>query len=117
MEHKNNGKTPNRVAQLRIERGWSQRELSEKVFLNQRTISNIEGGFCSLLSITALADTFGVTLDYILKRSDDRGNELEQVEEIDFLILGQLKEFSKAEKERLLEHLKLDNSLKIHNGK
>ena len=63
----------------------------------------------------AIADLFGVTLDYILKRSDDRGNTINNLDEIDFLILEQFRGLSRFEKERLLKHLVLDNSLKINN--
>lgn len=59
---------------------------------------------------------FGVSLDYILRRSDDRGSTLKELDEIDFLILGQIKGLSKSEKERLLKHLELDISLKINSG-
>lgn len=116
MKNKNNGKTQNRVAQLRKERGLSQQELSELLYVDQRTISNIENGICTLHNLVALADIFGVSLDYILKRSDDRGNSLAYLEEIDFKILEQLRELTEAEKGRLLKHLELDNSLKLGNG-
>lgn len=59
---------------------------------------------------------FGVTFDYILKRSDDRGNTINALEKIDFLILEQIKGLSKAEKERLLKHLELDSSMKTNSG-
>lgn len=58
----------------------------------------------------------GVSLDYILKRSDDRGNTINDLEEIDFLILEEFKGLSRSEKERLLKHLELDNSLKINSS-
>lgn len=116
MKNKNSVKTPNRVAQLRKERGLSQAELGEMLFIDQRSVSFIENGSCNLSNLVAIAELFGVTLDYILKRSDDRGNMSKGLSEIDFLILEQLNGLTKSEKERLLEHLKLDNSLKVNNG-
>lgn len=115
MENKNGAKAANRVAQLRKERGLSQSELGEMLFIDQRSVSFIENGNCNLTNLVAIADVFGVTLDYILRRSDDRGNTINSLEEIDFLILDQFKEFSKAEKERLLKHLELDSSLKSNS--
>ena len=116
MENKNSAKTPNRVAQLRRERGLSQSELGEMLYIDQRSVSFIENGNCNLSNLVAIADLFGVTLDYILKRSDDRGNTINNLDENDFLILGQVMGLSKDEKERLLKHLELDSSLKINSG-
>lgn len=113
MENKRGVKVSNRVAQLRKERGLSQTELGELLYIDQRSVSFIENGNCNLSNLVAIADVFGVTLDYILKRSDDRGNTIKKLDEIDFLILEQFKGLSKHEKERLLRHLELDNSLKI----
>lgn len=116
MENKNGAKAPNRVAQLRKERGLSQSELGEMLFIDQRSVSFIENGNCNLSNLIAIADVFGVSLDYILKRSDDRGSTINDLEEIDFLILKQFKGLSSFEKERILKHLELDNSLKINSS-
>lgn len=115
MENKINAKTPNRIAELRKERGLLQRELGDILYIDQRTISNIEKGIGTLSNFVVLADFFGVSLDYILRRSNNRSMVL-NVEEIDFQILEQLNAFASAEKERLLKHLELDNSLKNKNG-
>ena len=116
MENKNGAKAPNRVAQLRKERGLSQSELGEMLFIDQRSVSFIENGNCNLSNLIAIADLFEVTLDYILKRSDDRGNTIKNLDEIDFLILDQFKGRLNPEKERLLKHLELDNFLKLNNS-
>lgn len=115
MENKNGAKTPNRVVQLRKERGLSQSELGEMLFIDQRSVSFIENGNCNLSNLIAIADLFGVSLDYILRRSDDRGSTINSLEEIDFLILEQFRGLSRFEKERLLKHLVLDNSLRINS--
>lgn len=116
MENKNGAKASNRVAQLRKEHGLSQSELGEMLFIDQRSVSFIENGSCNLSNLIAIADVFGVSLDYILKRSDDRGGTISELEEIDFLILEHIKGLSKTEKERLLKHLELDCSLKTNSG-
>lgn len=115
MENKNSGKTTNRVAQLRKEHGLSQTELGNLIYTNQRTISYIEDGVCSLSNIVALADVFNVSIDYILNRSDNMRKETD-LDNVDLLIMGQLNKFTASEKERLLKHLELDNSLKNKNG-
>ena len=56
----------------------------------------------------------GVLPDYIMKRSDDRGNAINNLDEIDFLILDQFMGLSRLGKERLLKHLELEDSLKIN---
>lgn len=117
MENKNGAKIPNRVAQLRKEHGLSQTKLGEMLYLDQRSVSFIENGNCNLSHLIAVADAFGVSIDYILMRSDDRSNTINNLDEIDFLILEQFKGFTEPEKERLLKHLELDNSLKIHDGR
>lgn len=47
MENKNGAKALNRVAQLRKERGLSQSELGEMLFIDQRSVSFIENGNCN----------------------------------------------------------------------
>lgn len=116
MENKNNQKTVSRVVQLRKERGWTQAELGEKLFIKRRTICNIENGLYNLPNLVAIADLFGVSLDYILGRSDDRYFVRHDLDDYDFLVLEQLKEYTNSKKERLLKHLELENSLKSKNN-
>lgn len=52
MDNKNNGKATNRLTLLRKERGLSQRELSEMIYIDQRTISNLENGIYTLSKIS-----------------------------------------------------------------
>ena len=116
MENKNSTKIPNRVAQLGKEQGLSQTKLGELLYLDQRSVSFIENGNCNLSHLVAIVDAFGVSIDYILKRTDDHGNTLNNLDELDFFILEQFKGFAEPEKERLLKHLELDNSLKINSN-
>ncbi len=88
----------------------------EKLFIDRRTICNIEKGIYNLPNLVAIADLFNVTLDYILWRSDLRVNVQDGFDEVDILVLEQIKDYTTAEKERLLKHLELDNSLKNKNG-
>ena len=94
MENKNGAKTPNRVAQLRKEHGLSQTKLGEMLYLDQRSVSFIKNGNCNLSHLIAIADTFGVSIDYILKQTDDRGNTITNLDEIDFMILEQFKGYT-----------------------
>jgi transcriptional regulator with XRE-family HTH domain len=57
-----------RVRQLREERGWSQGELAEKIGADPAQISRYEHGRItpSADAIIRLAETFGVSTDYLL---------------------------------------------------
>lgn len=115
MEDKINGNVQNRVAQLRRECGLSQRELGDLLYLDQRTVSHIESGNCTLANLVAIADVFGVSLDYILMRSNDQEFTLGAWDKLDIAILSQVRKCTDAEKERLLKHLELEQSLKANS--
>ena len=101
MESSTKDTLSKRLVQLRTERGWTQSDLVEKMYLSQRTISHIEKGDCTLSNLIQLADLYEVSADYLLGRSAERR----------FITLG-LDLFTAAEKEILLKHLKLSNALK-----
>ena len=61
-----------RLVQLRTERGWSQYDLEEKLYLTQKAISNIEKGNCTLSNLIQLANLYDVSLDYLIGRSSER---------------------------------------------
>lgn len=44
-----------RLVQLRTERGWTQNDLVEKMYLSQRSISSVEKGNCTLSNLIQLA--------------------------------------------------------------
>ncbi|QTN01114.1 helix-turn-helix domain-containing protein [Sediminibacillus dalangtanensis] len=60
----------------RKDKGWSQEELAEKLFVSRQSISKWENGqnFPSIEIIIKLSDLFGVTIDELL-RSDEELKE------------------------------------------
>lgn len=72
----------NRVKELRTERNLRQTELAEKVNTTQQTISRIENGENTLPADTliALANFFGVSIDYILCLTDSRRTSEAQID-------------------------------------
>ena len=58
------------LAELRNDRGITQKELADKLFVSAGTISNYENGvhFPDIEKLIALADYFHVTTDYLLGR-------------------------------------------------
>lgn len=59
----------NRVAKLRGERGWKQKELAEKAGISVTYLSEVENNKRSMGSdvLLRVADALGVSLDYIVK--------------------------------------------------
>ncbi|MBD5156140.1 MAG: helix-turn-helix transcriptional regulator [Butyrivibrio sp.] len=119
MENKITRKTTgeSRLTALRKERELSQRELGEELYIDQKAISRAENGFYTVPLLIALADYFGVTIDYIVCRSDERNGSTPTVSDLDMQILYAIREYTSSEKERLLKHIALDNSLKLHSGR
>lgn len=66
----------NRIRQLREEKHMTQLRLSTELGMTQETISAYETGkhLPSLNTLIALADLFGVSVDYLLGRSPVRVN-------------------------------------------
>ena len=62
----------NIVKQLRLERGWSQQEVADRLGVNKQTISQYERGIRKPLFDTAeqLADMFHVDLNYLMGFTD-----------------------------------------------
>lgn len=65
-----------RIKQMRTEKNLSQRALASKINASQKTVNLWERGISepSAGFVTALADVFECTTDYILGREDDLGN-------------------------------------------
>lgn len=103
-------------AEIRKEHGLTQQELADKLYVDKRTISRIENGtYLTLENLIRISNVFGVSLDYIMLRCENRKSPPESIDKADGEILAELKNFSPAEKKRLLKHLELDNALKLNN--
>lgn len=72
----------NRVKELRKERRLRQEELAGRINISRQTVSRIENGDNALAAdiLMSLANYFGVSIDYILYRSDSRRGEENQAE-------------------------------------
>lgn len=73
----------NKISELRINNGLTQKELAEKINMNHSVLSRIESGERSLRDDEAIAisNFFNVTLDYLLGRSSNP--KLNRKDEID----------------------------------
>ena len=63
----------NNVKEIRTERSLTQTNVSEKAGITQAYLSQIENGKRSMSIVTAvkLANVFGVTLDELIKESEE----------------------------------------------
>ena len=63
----------NRLRQLRIKSGLSQKELADRLYVNQTAVSQWERGITTpnQNTLIKLCDMYGVTIDYILGYSPD----------------------------------------------
>ncbi len=61
-----------RLKELRLEKNISRSKLAEELFVSERLVCYWENGKreCSFEMLIKIADFFGVTIDYILGRSD-----------------------------------------------
>ena len=65
-----------KIKELREERGWSQKELAEKIESTNKNIWAYENGIAypSIETLIRLADTFHVSIDFLVSHEDDFGN-------------------------------------------
>ena len=61
----------NRIRELRVAKGWQQKELADRLNIGANSISRYETGKRELdpATINAICDLFGCTADYLLGRS------------------------------------------------
>lgn len=64
-----------RIRELRIEKGWTQQTLAEKLHVSNKTVSAYEtnGTTPPLDILIQMADVFSCSIDYLIGRSDDFG--------------------------------------------
>lgn len=72
----------NRIKELRVENGWRQADLAQKLHTRQQTIGNYETGERSpdIETILKLCEIFDVSADYLLGRSALPSPELSEEE-------------------------------------
>lgn len=65
-----------RIRELRTKNGWSMDALAEKIDVKRQTVSNYESGKTqpSSRTLDGLASAFGVSTDYLLGISSERGS-------------------------------------------
>jgi transcriptional regulator with XRE-family HTH domain len=71
-----------RLGELRKSRKWSMQETADRLGIAKSTYAGYESGYRepSLQALSQLADLFDTTVDYILKRGNDYGPNIELTE-------------------------------------
>ena len=98
----------NRLKALRSERGMSQTEFANKIGVAQNTVSNWENGnrLIDTETVARIADYFGVTIDYLLGRTDDMNqNSVEEnisFDDFTYAMYNESKELTEEDKQALL---------------
>ena len=82
-----------RIRELRKERGLKQQDIADMLFIDKTTVSKWEVGanFPNQNIQNALADFFGVTVDYLLGRSDSRTAPLPSDGVIEYPVIGSVR--------------------------
>lgn len=82
-----------RLKELRVERGLNQTEFARKLGTTQSNISGWETGKWEAdnTALQQIADFFGVTVDYLLGRSDSRTTPLPSDGVIEYPVIGSVR--------------------------
>lgn len=102
-----------RLKELRENLGLSQYAFADRFGVAQSTVGNWESGIRepNFDTIQRLADFFGVSVDYLLGRSEK--NPLnEQLKDVDFALYGEVKDLTDEDKEDVIEFIRFKKSLK-----
>ena len=96
-----------KLAFLRQERGYAQKEIAPFLNLSISTISNYENGVHSpdLATLCRFADFYGVTTDYLLGREDQRSVDLSGLTAAEATLICDLVSSMTAKNKRMEDYL------------
>jgi len=102
----------NNFKELRKLLGLSQKDLADKLFVNQTAVSQWELGKTvpSPVILLKMCEIFNTTTDYLLGRTDKkspRGEPELDTNSIEYALYGEARELDEDEKKQLLELVKL----------
>ncbi len=85
----------NRLKELRVEKGFTQKEIAAKLNLTQQTYSDYETGRTDpdMETLVLMGDILEVSIDYLLNRSDETGviNVFHQTDKMESLSAAEQK--------------------------
>ena len=97
-----------RLKELREKKGISQYKLASDLGVAQSTVGMWENGKNRPESATlsALADYFQVSVDYLLGRESAASPLDSQLEGVDFALYGEVRDLSEEEKQDILDYIR-----------
>lgn len=103
MKELNFNRIGKNIRKCRIEHGFTQEYLANRIGVNVSHISNIENDHVkvSLTALVAICNVLNVTVDYILN------DEYIQPSALDHEILKELQNYSDEKKEKILQIIKI----------
>lgn len=97
-----------RIKKLRVERGITRKDMSQKLGINEKTLGNweIERRTPKVETVKVLAEYFGVSIDYLTTGKNNNASDLEK----DFpegirMLRRANNELDEEDKERLLRYV------------
>ncbi len=103
-----------RLKLLRNKNGQSQKDIAERLGITQQAYANYERGAREPdnETLSQLADLFGVSVDYLLGRTDEPIPQSldEQLNGIEFALFGEVKDLTDEEKQDILDFVKFTKS-------
>ena len=105
----------NRIATLRKQKGWSQKELGEKIGVRQSVISRYESGDITLSpdDIIKFADIFDVTCDFLLRGYDAQNVDTGKATGFGNGTIKKLREWNEVGRCRFIDYMLLDERFQI----
>ena len=97
-----------RLKILRTEKGYSQKDIAQLLGITQQAYANYERGArqADYDTLNKLADIFGVSVDYLLGRTDDMdqnpGEENISFDDFTYAMYNESKELTEEDKQALL---------------
>lgn len=101
------------LKRLRLEKGWTQKDLAEKLNKAESTIGMWEQGRRELDydSLKEIADLFDVSIDFLLGRVKNKqgrkGDNEIVIDDFQFALYGEVKDLTDDEKKDILDMVKI----------
>lgn len=98
-----------RLQQCRLEKDVSQTAVAQYLNITRQAYNHYETGQRQPTQevLIKLADYFGVSVDYLLGRTDEKSPSLdEQLEGVEFALFGEIKELTDEQKQEILDFVR-----------
>lgn len=107
----------NILKQLRSQKNILQRDVADYLGVDRTTYVRYENGDCSLNPdmLIKLSDYYGVSVDYILGKTNIPQPLNEKLEGVEFALYGEIHDLTEEEKQDILSYVKFKKSQRGDN--